>query len=371
MQEQESASWLTLQALPGMNSRLGLRLLERFGSPTAALRADLSVLTTLGAPPEMLEALRLHQSRPEASGPGAAAEKGLRWLEHPHHHLLTWNSQAYPPLLAEIPDPPLLLFVQGQLESLAMPMLAMVGSRNPSPGGRRAARDFAAGLVEAGLGICSGLALGIDQESHLGTLEAGGVTVAVLGSGLDCLYPRRNASLAREISARGAVVSEFALGERAVNWHFPQRNRIVSGLSRGVLVVEAALKSGSLITARLALEQGREVFAVPGSIFNPNARGCHQLIKQGAALVESAADLREELCLLPGLTLMPADPVALVVELSDQEKQVLKCIGYEPVPFDSLVRETGLESQQLSPLLMGLELRGRLTRVAGGYTLQP
>jgi DNA processing protein len=304
----------------------------------------------------------------------AAAE--LRWLERDGHHFVTWGSAQYPPLLAQLDDAPVGLFVRGDPAHLSVPQLAMVGSRNPTPAGRDNATSFAAHLARCGLGITSGLAVGIDEASHRGALDAGGTTLAVCGTGLDIDYPAANAGLAVEIAQRGALVSEFPLGTPAVKANFPRRNRIISGLSLGTLVVEAAVRSGSLITARLAAEQGREVFAIPGSIHNPMARGCHRLIRQGAKLVETADDIFSELrAALRGIVLpepaeaapkRPAAPPAAAPVLDKEYEILLDALGFEPASVDTLVTRTGLAADEVASMLLILELEGRIGACPGG-----
>ncbi len=240
----------------------------------------------------LIDQCRAYKARPEST---KKIRQALLWQQQKHQHIITLRCSTYPPLLKEIPDPPLILYVAGSLDALALPQIAMVGSRKASPGGRAIAKRLAGDLTSAGYSVCSGMALGIDSESHHGALENQGVSVAVLGCGIDRIYPDSNKRLAQELVEKGAIVSEFPLGTPPKPWHFPQRNRIISGLSQGVVIVEAALKSGSLITARYALEQGREVFAVPGSLHNPQAKGSHHLLKNGAKLVENATDIIEEL----------------------------------------------------------------------------
>lgn len=304
------------------------------------------------------------------SYPAAQRAAFLRWARQPGQHLLPHDDPRYPPLLREIPDPPPLLFVRGNVDVLARPQLAIVGSRRPTADGRQNARRFAAGLSAAGYVVTSGLALGIDSEAHRGALESGGVTVAVLGTGLDNLYPAANRKLAAQIAEQGAVISELPPRGESRKWTFPQRNRIISGLAHGVLVVEAAQQSGSLITARLAGEQGREVFALPGSIHNPFARGCHRLLRQGAKLVECVEDILEELRALVqwerqcGAVAQPRRP-ALPLPL----RSLLEHIAYDPVSIDTLVQRTGSAVPELYAGLMQLELAGHIVHRAGGYVL--
>jgi DNA processing protein len=281
--------WLTLGRLPGIGAGTPRALLEHFGSIENIFSASRGQLEkSLAGRCAAIDAI--------LSGPDDAALKPeLDWLGAPQHHLLVWSDPDYPPLLREIPDPPVMLYVMGDRRVLARPQLAIVGSRNPTPVGRENARAFAKSLAEAGLVITSGMALGIDGAAHRGALEAGGQTIAVAGTGLDRVYPPRHRDLAHDIARHGALVSEFPLGTPPRPENFPVRNRLISGLSLGTLVVEAALQSRALITARLATEQGREVLAIPGSIHSPQSRGCHALIRQGAKLVETARDILEEL----------------------------------------------------------------------------
>lgn len=302
-------------------------------------------------------------------------EADLEWLEGAGCRVLILNSPEYPPLLAEIPDPPPLLFVRGDPEVLAQPQLAVVGSRHPTPGGAGNAFEFARYLAARGLVITSGLAAGIDSRAHEGALAAAGLSVAVAGTGVDRVYPAGNRKLATELTLEGAVISEFPLGTGPARGNFPRRNRIISGLSMGVLVVEAARNSGSLITARLASEQGREVFAIPGSIHNPLARGCHALLREGAKLVETAADILEEIG--PNLLYLgrenhdqtPADASRPEEEVDDDYRTILESMGYDHVSVDLLVERTGLTAEAVSSMLLLLELKGWVAPVAGGlYT---
>ncbi|MDT8398388.1 MAG: DNA-processing protein DprA [Pseudomonadales bacterium] len=374
-------SWLTLFHLTRIPAHLFNGLCHFFGSPAAVLQADTALLARVGVKPELVAAIRDFQDR----GPNATLRQKLardfRWQATAQCHILTLECAAYPPLLKQIPDPPPILYVKGQHEHLAREQIALVGSRAPSLSGRKNARAFATGLARAGYAISSGLALGIDHEGHMGAIEGNSVTLAVLGTGADRIYPRSHKRLAERVVERGALVSEFPLGTGPDAWHFPQRNRIISGLSRGVLVVEAALQSGSLISARFALEQGREVFAIPGSIHNPCARGCHHLIKQGATLVEAVADILTELGNPPAV-MAPAATPAQETAVAEHpagglslpcdealEQKVLAQLGYEPRTLDSLVAGTGLPVNELSAMLMTLELKGRIYSEAAGYSL--
>ena len=318
------------------------------------------------------------------SPPEALLEKDLIWLNFTNHHLVTFLDPDYPQLLKEIPDPPLALFVMGDRSLLVSPQLAIVGSRNPSNLGRETAQQFAHYLANVGLTITSGLALGIDAAAHQGALVAKGKTIAVCGTGLDIVYPTKHRDLAEQISQTGAIVSEFSLGTKPDPYNFPQRNRIISGLSVGTLVVEAALRSGSLITAHAALEQGREVFAIPGSIHNPLAKGCHQLIRQGAKLVETAQDILEDLGVLMGVNegrggaeAVSFDATAAKVpqrqdpehpvELDTDYQQLLDLIGYECTAVDTLVIQSGLTVEVVASMLLMLELQSLITSQPGGY----
>ena len=297
-----------------------------------------------------------------------AFETELAWLSETGHHLVTWADTDYPPLLREIPDPPVVLYVIGDRQSLSRPQFAIVGSRNPTPMGRENAQAFAKTLAGAGLTITSGLALGIDGAAHRGALEAGGMTIAVAGTGLDRVYPARHRDLAHEVVQHGALVSEFPLGTPPKPENFPVRNRIISGLSLGTLVVEAALQSGSLITARLATEQGREVFAIPGSIHSPQARGCHALIRQGAKLVETAQDILEELGPLAQLVCesRPEEKETTPREISLPMAKLLEYIGYDPVSVDTLIDRSGLTADAVSSMLLQMELQGLVMPSPGG-----
>ena len=275
--------WLALCHAPGAGTATIHRLLESFSTPANALRASNGQLQQLGLKQSAINALR----KPDEAG----IARDLEWHEQPNNHIITCHDPAYPVLLSQLPDPPPLLYVHGSVDLLSEPQLAMVGSRNPSRSGQQTAVDFARHLASAGLVITSGLALGIDAACHQGALDVNAPTIAVMGTGLDRVYPARHRDLALRIAEQGSLISEFPIGTSPQPGNFPQRNRIISGLCLGTLVVEAAIRSGSLISARYALEQGREVFAIPGSIHNPLARGCHYLIRQGAKLVETAEDV--------------------------------------------------------------------------------
>jgi DNA processing protein len=307
-----------------------------------------------------------------ASPDGARIEGDLRWLEASGCTLLASTDPAYPELLRRSPDAPAVLYVRGNAQALLEPQIAMVGSRNPTAGGRATAREFATAFARLGLTITSGLALGIDSACHEGALAGGGMTVAVLGCGLDRVYPKENSALAERVAASGAVISEFPPGTAALREHFPQRNRIIAGLAHGTVVVEAARRSGSLITARLAGAAGREVFALPGSIHNPLARGCHELIRQGAKLVECVEDVLAELkislahqLLAASTPASPGTPAAGAV-LDKEYKILLDALAFEPASVDSLIERTGLNSESIASMLLILELDGHVAPHPGG-----
>lgn len=353
--------WLALRRLPGVGTRTQLDLLERFGSIEAVFSASRGQLEkALVGKHEAIDAL--------LAGPDENILKSeLEWLSEPGHHLLTWSDPDYPALLREIPDPPLVLYIAGERPLLSAPQLAIVGSRNPTPMGRENARAFAKSLAGAGLAITSGMALGVDSAAHRGALEAGGKTIAVAGTGLDRVYPARHRDLAHDIVKHGALVSEFPLGTPPLPENFPVRNRIISGLSLGTLVVEAALQSGSLITARMANEQGREVFAIPGSIHAPQSRGCHALIRQGAKLVETAQDILEELGPLAGVALQAAhENTPRGPRLDSTMETLLEHIGHDPVSIDSLIERCGLTADAVSSMLLQMELNGLVSNCPGG-----
>ncbi len=353
---EEFDAWFRLLEVPGLGREGARRLLASFGSAARVLQASKAALQEIvGA--RLAEALA---KEPEelASRLRSAHEW---WQGGDDRHVLCIGDGAYPPQLLQTADPPLLLYVQGHVPLLSQRSLAIVGSRNASAQGVDNARSFAAHLSSRGWGIVSGMAFGIDGAAHEGGLSGPGSTVAVVGTGLDRVYPARHRALAHRIAAAGAVVSEFAPGTPPLAPNFPQRNRIIAGLSRGTLVVEAALQSGSLITARLAAEAGREVFAVPGSIHSPLSRGCHALIRQGAKLVESAADILEEL--QPGVVAAPAPVQSAAGSGADA---VLDALGHDPVTLDALCARTGWSAHELSARLLELELEDHVARLPGG-----
>lgn len=353
--------WLALVRAPGLGAAQAARLLGQFGDPAGLFGADTATWRAAGIPAALHEGLRA----PDWAG----VERDLRWLEGERRHLVTWNDARYPAALREIAQAPIALFCQGDPELLAQPQLAIVGSRAASRLGCETAEGFAAELTRAGLLVTSGLALGIDGAAHRGALGAGGATVAVCATGLDRVYPARHRELAHQITANGVLISEFPVGTPPLADHFPRRNRIISGLALGVLVIEAAPQSGSLITARLASEQGREVFAIPGSIHSPLSRGAHALIRQGAKLTESVRDILEELAprLGAALRIAPEAPAAGAAPARDDTQQrVLEAVGYEATPFDALVERLALPVESLSSALLALELEGSIAAAPGG-----
>jgi DNA processing protein len=349
------ASWLQLTLTPGLGATTIRSLLGRFGLPQNVLAAPRQQLESIAGP---AMAALLRQERVQA------VEQALRWAQEPGHAIITLADSNYPGPLLETQDPPALLYATGRTELLGRPALAVVGSRNATAQGARDAEQFAKAFSEAGLTIVSGLALGIDAAAHRGGLAAQGSTIAVLGTGVDVVYPRQNAALAERIAESGLLLSEFPLGTPGVAQNFPRRNRVISGLAQGCLVVEAALASGSLITARAAVEQSREVFALPGSIHSPLSKGCHALIKQGAKLVESAEDVLSE---LGGFR--PTAFASTRVPAPQSEAPgggLLPHMGFDPVDLDSLCIRAGLPVEQVSAELLRLELAGRVAALPGG-----
>ncbi len=356
-----TAHWLTLMQAGGVHAGRVKALREQLGSLEAIMGASASVLSGHGLSDSTIRAL----GSPDAS----QLARDLTWLQRDGRGLLTMDDPRYPPLLREIADPPCALFYVGNIDILQLPALAIVGSRNPTASGRDTAAAFARHLAGVGLCIVSGMASGIDGAAHRGALAAPGHTVAVCGTGLDRIYPPAHRDLAVAIAANGLLLSEYPSGTPPRKFHFPQRNRIISGLCVGTLVVEAARQSGSLITAQQAIEQGREVFAVPGSIHNPLARGCHQLLREGAKLVESAEDILGELGAMVAAhsTAEPAENT-VAIEHHDDEDYVtlLAALDFDPVSIDTLIKRTGLTPDAVSSMLLILELQGRVVAVSGG-----
>jgi len=351
-------------------------LLDDFGGVDRLVKAPPGELRRAGLPDETIVTLRNHDE--------SLLRADLEWLSPANHHLITWEDERYPPLLRDVPSPPAALWVAGNPDILWQPQLAVIGSRNPTSGGRDNTRSFAGELARQGLTITSGMASGIDSVAHEAALEAGGSTVAVTGTGLDVVYPDSGRALAKRILTHGALVSEYPPGTPPKRSHFPSRNRIISGLSLGVLVIEAGLRSGTLITARLAANQGRDVFALPGSIHNPLAKGCHRLIRDGARLVESVEEILQELSPLAGrlanrvqgeLEAADIEPDQTKLELSsgdpqfelDSEYRLLwSCLSYDPSPVDAIIEQSGLTARVVSSMLLMLELRGMVEAHAGG-----
>jgi len=357
---QELQAWLRLTLSPGVGNDTARKLLAAFGSAQAIFNQSAAALAQLGTAKLAKAILE------EPPALAAQLQLTLEWLQAGEdRRVATLGDAAYPATLLDIEDPPLMLYMLGTLarRPSAAPHIAIVGSRNPTPQGEANARQFAKAFGGAGLCVVSGLALGVDGAAHDGALLGGGETIAVVGTGLDRVYPRKHLALAHRIAQQGMIASEFPLGTPPLAANFPRRNRIISGLSRGTLVVEAALQSGSLITARLAAEQGKEVFAIPGSIHSPQSRGCHALIKQGAKLVEVAQDVLEELNLsiTPGATSSdePADG-------TDEGDPLIAALGFDPVSLDALQARTGLDTARLQARLLELELCGQLVRLPGG-----
>ena len=368
------AAWLRLTLLPGLGPERQRTLLAAFGLPEAIFSVGRSAIVSvvgadladrLLAPPDI-----------------ARIDAALAWAQEPGNRILTLADPDYPRSLLEIADPPVLLYLKGDAAQLSASALAIVGARSATPAGVANAEAFGAALAEAGFTIVSGLALGIDAAAHRGALTpTGGTTVAVIGTGADRVYPARNQSLARQIAARGAIVSEYPLGTPALPHNFPRRNRLIAGLARGVVVVEAAVGSGSLITARLAIETGRDVFAIPGSIHSPLARGCHALIRDGAKLVETSADILDEFSWgLPAAPRAAArqDNASLALTAGRGGARpvrsaappgatpVLEALGHDPLDLDTLAVRSGLTLDALYAILLPLELDGHVSRLPGG-----
>lgn len=365
------AAWLRLSLTDGVGTQTARVLLTHFGLPEQIFSAGFSSLQKV-----VSDALARGLSGPVSGELAAQIERSLAWVREDGNHILTLADPSYPAALLNIPDPPILLYAKGQITRLSQPALAIVGSRNASAQGAQNAARFAQSLSSAGLTIISGLATGIDAAAHEGALEAGtqaGSTVAVTGTGLDLVYPARHHQLAHRIAQMGCLLSEYPLGTPAIASNFPRRNRLISGLSLGVLVVEAAAQSGSLITARCALEQGREVFAIPGSIHSPVSKGCHLLIRQGGKLVESAQDVLEELR-WPASRDLQTQHMELLVSPSSEAvtpeeaslEGLLKLAGYDAFSVDELVRRSGQSAAHIHSALLTLELQSKIEVMPGG-----
>lgn len=350
MADRDLAAWIRLTSVPGVGAETQRRLLKDFGPPENIFAAGYGALqASVGE--AAAQGLATHDA---AAGIAAA----VAWAAEAGNHIVTLADADYPQSLLTSADPPVLLYVKGRVELLNAPAFAIVGARSSTKQGEANATAFAKFLSEAGLTIVSGLALGIDAAAHRGALEGKGSTVAVIGTGIDRIYPAGNADLARRIAEQGAIVSEFALGTPPLSPNFPRRNRIIAGLGRGCLVVEAAERSGSLITARLAAENGSDVFAIPGSIHSPLSKGCHKLIKQGAKLVDNAADILEELKWGTAAASRPAEPVP--------DDPVLAALGQDLCDLDTLCQRTGMAAEALLARLLPLELEGLVAQLPGG-----
>ncbi len=355
----EKLEWLSLSKIDGLDCQTFCQLLKTFGSPSEIYQKKFKELRVMVSEKIALEiGLGVDQ---------ADLQDTLNWLAKANNHIVTLADPDYPKALLEIADPPPLLYAKGNIALLNKLSIAIVGSRNASVQGEKNAEAFAQGLAEHGLCIVSGLALGIDGAAHRGALKAKGDTIAVVGTGLDMVYPAQHRDLAHQIASSGLIISEFPLGTLSKPQNFPRRNRLISGLSLGCLVVEANLKSGSQITARLSAEQGREVFAIPGSIHSPLAKGCHQLIKQGAKLVDSLQDIVEELNLSKAVSATVAEENS---PTNQDQQTLLEAMGYDAISIESLVQLTGLTVSTLSSMLTLLELEGRITGLAGGQYQQ-
>ncbi|HSV78855.1 MAG TPA: DNA-processing protein DprA [Ramlibacter sp.] len=364
MERAELAAWLRLALTPGVGNLTARQLLRAFGLPQAIFEQA----------PDALAQVAPAQARALLTEPADLAlqlETTWDWLQAgAGRAVLVLGDPAYPAALLQMADPPLLLYALGRPLPQAGPALAVVGSRNPSAQGLQNARRFGRAFAEAGITVVSGLALGIDGAAHEGALEGAApgalATIAVVGTGLDRVYPKQHHALAHRIAERGTVLSEYPLGTPPLRENFPKRNRLIAGLSQGTLVVEAALQSGSLITARLAAEQGKEVFAIPGSIHSPHARGCHALLRQGAKLVESAQDVLEELRLAPAGASETAPAASGPPETEEGEDPLLAALGYDPIGLDALIARTGIPAPRLQATLLELELAGQVARLPGG-----
>ena len=352
---EEKSLWICLQKIQGLGGQGILKLLQKFGEPVHIYAASYQNLKSV-----VSESVASQIK----NGPDlASAESALQWLANENNHLVTLADSAYPKALLEIPDPPPILFAKGDLSCLNVPSIAIVGSRNASVQGEKNAESFAESLAESGLCIVSGMALGIDGAAHRGALKTKqGKTIAVVGTGLDIVYPSKHRELAHQIAVQGLIISEFPIGTPSRPENFPRRNRIISGLSLGCLVVEANIQSGSLITAKLAMEQGRDVFAIPGSIHSPVSKGCHALIKQGAKLVDSIRDITDELA--PHLSHLISE--IPTIESAQNSDTLLELMGFDPINLESLIGRTNLTSDALSAKLLVLELENKIASLPGG-----
>lgn len=375
MEREELAGWLRLSLTPGVGNVPAFKLLTAFGLPAGVFAQSQLALR------QVVSAAQAQALSEQPERLAALLAQTLEWLQGTEAHgatrrIVTLGDPGYPASLLEMADPPLMLYLLGAPEFDLTQLgrsVAIVGSRNPTPQGATNARAFSKAFGEAGITVVSGLALGVDGAAHEGALDGAGdsgrlSTVAVVGTGLDRVYPAKHRELAHRIAAQGLIVSEYALGTPPLNQNFPKRNRIIAGLARGTLVVEAALQSGSLITARLAVEQGKEVFAIPGSIHSPQSRGCHALIRQGAKLVETVSDVLEELHLdaTPALSGLDTSHPEAASGYDTEEHALLRHLGFDPVSLDALCARTGFTAAELQAQLLELELMGSVGRLPGG-----
>lgn len=361
--------FLALNRIDRIGPRTIMKLLRRWPNLQEMFESTVHELVIAGMPSALAYSIKSFDLN--------LIDADLRWAQEKNHHLLTWADENYPLLLKEIDDPPAVLYARGDMSAVAQIPVAMVGTRKPSISGQETARYFARALSSRHITIVSGLALGIDAQAHQGSLDVGGKTVAVMGTGIDCIYPRQHKALSEEICQNGLILTEFPLKTTPNPGHFPRRNRIISGLSRITLIVEAAIKSGSLITARLALEQNRDVLAIPGSILNPQARGCHHLLQQGAKLVTSVEDVLDELKIDYDLLNKVSSPLRegnkeedtlfRSKRLAPENQNLVKCIGYEITSVDQIVRRSGQGVSDVTSQLAQLELQGLIKAVTGGY----
>jgi DNA processing protein len=355
--------WLMLLKAPHLGVKTFYKALKHFESPQQVFEASHEQRKQLGL--FRKETLTYLQQADKS-----LMQADIDWAKNEHCHILTLIDEKYPKQLKTISDPPPLLYVRGNIDCLSRPQLAIVGSRNPTSGGEDSAYTFAFELSKLGMVITSGMASGIDAKAHIGALEAGAQTIAVCGTGLDRIYPAKHKSLAHQISMCGALISEFPIGTSPMASNFPRRNRVISGLSLGTLVVEASIKSGTMITAKLAAEQGREVFAMPSSIHNPLSKGCHQLIKQGAKLTDDIEDILSELPKGLGLSVLLKKKPTYVKSVDKTDSMLLKCLSYDAVTVDKLVEKTNLSPQIITQALLLLELENKVAKITGsGYVL--
>jgi DNA processing protein len=359
MQKEQIASFIKLHHVFGIGRvsliSLGEKFDDNFNHITGASRSELQAA-----------GLNRDQIDQILNPDNARVDRELEWAEQSGNQIICYDDESYPALLRQTVNYPPLLYCSGNIELLASPQIAIVGSRHCTPGGAKTATDFARVLAQSGLTITSGMATGIDTQAHLGALSCGGNTIAVTGTGLDRIYPSNNRQMAYDIREKGLLVTEFPLGTSPRSDNFPRRNRIISGLCVATLVVEAARRSGSLITAHQAVEQGREVFAIPGSIHNPQARGCHQLIREGAKLVDQVSDIIEELGSLLGFIAQQQENESSDIQLDQEAIGLLEAIGYDPVSADALVERSGLTIDKLSSMLLSLELSNLIQSAPGG-----